>query len=210
LWYIFNSFRWVIDGNGNVGIGTTGPNGALHVKASGAQADAIDDGIGLLRSAGGDYQIQITSPSGFPHIDFSNGAGEDSDMRIILTGDNALSIEGGNVGIGTTNPQGKLDVNGSIFQRGGLLHADYVFESDYELESIEEHAESMWNNKHLKAIPKAKVDEHGREIVEVGAHRKGIVEELEKAHIYIEQLNQRLKAMEEKLASLEVGTNTDR
>ncbi len=61
-----------------------------------------------------------------------------------------------------------------------------------------------------KAIPKAKIDENGRQIVEVGAHRKGIVEELEKAHIYIEQLNQRLKAMEEKLASLEVGTNPDR
>lgn len=43
----------------------------------------------------------------------------------------------------------------------------------------------MWKNKHLKAIPKAKVDEEGREIVEVGAHRKGIMEEREKAHIYI-------------------------
>ena len=102
---------------------------------------------------------------------------------------------------------GRLDVNGAIYQKGKALHADYVFESDYQLESIEEHAEFMWNNKHLKAIPKAKVDENGMEIVEVGAHRRGIVEELEKAHIYIEQLHQRLKAMEEKLAVLEVNVN---
>jgi len=53
-----------------------------------------------------------------------------------------------------------------------------------------------------------KVDENGMEIVEVGAHRQGIVEELKKAHIYIERLHQRLNALEKKLASLEVGVNS--
>lgn len=91
---------------------------------------------------------------------------------------------------------GKLDVNGSIVQRGVSLHADYVFEADYELESISEHADFMWNNKHLPALPKAAVDEKGWEIVEVGSHRRGIVEELEKAHIYIEQLEKRLQKLE--------------
>ncbi len=66
----------------------------------------------------------------------------------------------------------------------------------------------MWSNKHLKAVPRTKVDENGMELVEVGAHRRGIVEELEKAHIYIERLHQRLNALEKKLASLEVGVNS--
>lgn len=96
-----------------------------------------------------------------------------------------------------------LDVNGKIYQRGTEIHADYVFEPDYELESIEEHSQYMWRQKHLPAIPKAKTDETGQEIIEVGAHRKGIVEELEKAHIYIEQLHERIKMMEEKMAKLE-------
>ena len=52
------------------------------------------------------------------------------------------------MGIGTGDPQGALDVNGPILQRGGDLHADYVFEDDYPLESIEEHSESMWREKH--------------------------------------------------------------
>ena len=37
----------------------------------------------------------------------------------------------------------------SIYQRGSELHADYVFEDGYELESIEEHARHMWQAKHL-------------------------------------------------------------
>ena len=96
-----------------------------------------------------------------------------------------------------------LDVNGKIYQRGTQIHADYVFEPDYKLESIEEHSEFMWQNKHLKAIPKAEVDENGREIIEVGAHRKGIVEELEKAHIYIEQLHKQNNELETRLLKLE-------
>lgn len=51
-----------------------------------------------------------------------------------------MVFRGYNVGIGTTSPMGKLDVNGAIYQRGSPLHADYVFESDYKLETIDEHA----------------------------------------------------------------------
>ena len=54
-------------------------------------------------------------------------------------------------------------------------------------------------NKHLKAVPKQKIDENGLEIIEVGSHRKGMLEELEKAHIYIEQLNNQNRALEARL-----------
>lgn len=73
-----------------------------------------------------------------------------------------------------------------------------VFEDEYKLESIEEHAKFMWKEKHLKAISKAEKDERGQEVVEIGAHRKGIVEELEKAHIYIEELHKEIKEMKTK------------
>ena len=105
--------------------------------------------------------------------------------------------QSGNVGIGTANPQGRLDVNGAIFQRGIQLHADYVFEKSYAPATIEDHAEYMWRHKHLRAVPKRRVDANGLEVIETGAHRTGMLEELELAHIYIEQLHKRLQALEE-------------
>ena len=68
----------------------------------------------------------------------------------------------------------------------------------------------MWANKHLKAIPKATVDKNGREIVEVGSHQRGIVEELEKAHIYIDQLNNKIKILEEQLNVLSAKLENDK
>lgn len=44
----------------------------------------------------------------------------------------------------------------------------------------------MWREKHIKAIPKAK-----------------IVKELEKAHICLDQLHKQIKAMRERLAKKE-------
>jgi hypothetical protein len=93
--------------------------------------------------------------------------------------------------------------NGAVYQRGALLHADYVFEPTYKMESIEEHAKYMWENKHLKAVPGLIKDENGQEMIEVGSHQRGILEELEKAHIYIEQLDNKIKALEAKLKALE-------
>jgi len=56
--------------------------------------------VGL--SAGNDPQIQLqgTSTDASPHIDFSNGVGEDFDARIILTGNDTLDISGANLTIG--------------------------------------------------------------------------------------------------------------
>ena len=81
-----------------------------------------------------------------------------------------------------------------------------MFEPDFDLESIEEHAAAMWSAGFLPAIGPT-VPEQPTNITEkVG----GVLNELEKAHIYIEQLHVRLAeqealrtAQEERLVRLE-------
>lgn len=109
----------------------------------------------------------------------------------------------GNVGIKTT-PAGAaaLDVNGPIFQRGVQIHADYVFGPGYEVETIEEHAEYMTRERHLAALPAAQHDENGAEVVEYGSMIRGLLEELEKAHIYIAELNGIVKDQQRTLTEL--------
>jgi len=187
--------------SGNISLGKTDATEGRLVVHPGYQT-----GIFIDSTSCSEIEIGPGTANFYASGDFYFGTRTSNDLRLVTSGVTNTRIiikSNGNVGIGTTSPQGKLDVNGSIYQRGGVLHADYVFEPDYQLESIEEHSEFMWQNKHLAAIPKAKTDETGREIVEVGAHRKGIVEELEKAHIYIEQLHKQNKALEARLVKLE-------
>ena len=103
--------RFVIDGNGNVGIGTTNPASKLHVASS---------------TSGGN--IQIGGPTTYGYINFDAGTGFwDFDSKIgagtpanynyfnfKTDGSSAMVIRGGgNVGIGTTNPGAKLEVYGN-------------------------------------------------------------------------------------------------
>jgi len=73
----------------------------------------------------------------------------------------ALTIlQNGNVGIGTTGPDYKLDVNGKIRCEEVIVIADvpssdYVFEKDYNLRTLTEVEEFISNNKHLPEVPSA-------------------------------------------------------
>lgn len=86
---------------------------------------------------------------------------------------------------------GDLVVTGDCTEADGACAPDFVFESSYELESIEDHAKYMWNNKHLPAVGA------GSDQVNVVKSAYGVLEELEKAHIYIDQLHQRLSKLEQ-------------
>ncbi len=88
--------------NGNVGIGTTSPDVSLTIKTgtSAGIAKISSDGNGARYSANGDVQL-FTNNSAYS-INFFSANKAGNLMRI---------LNNGNVGIGTTSPSEKLDIN---------------------------------------------------------------------------------------------------
>jgi len=185
----------------NVGIGEADPQFKLHItrsdgggsgfRVSTTNAVANFDWFFQQNAVTGAFLVTPFQGGNAPLQVFPGAAG-----TIV----NTLVLRNGRVGVGTQNPAATLDVNGAIYQRGGPIHPDYVFEPQYDLESIEQHAAYMWQNKHLPAVGKGKVDDEGRPFIEVGARSQAMLEELEKAHIYIDQLNQQVQQLQETVA----------
>jgi len=71
---------------------------------------------------------------------------------------------------------------------------DEVFETDYDLMSIEEKQEFTETNKHLPSFaPESEIVNEG---MDVGKSFADVAKELEEAHLYIYQLNDRIKDLE--------------
>jgi hypothetical protein len=105
-----------VDGNGNVGMGTTSPNMKLQLHASDVAGIRITNSI---TGVGGSDGIQISPPTGYS-LDAivwnrENGflsLGTNNLHRMRITAD-------GNVGIGTTTPSSMLEVAGTIHSSSG-------------------------------------------------------------------------------------------
>jgi hypothetical protein len=129
---------------------------------------------------------------------FMNG----NTMAIWSPGDNDLLKIFDEDGFPNGTPVLRIANNGAIIHRNAQIHADYVFGPDYQLEPIEEHAAFMLNEKHLSAIPRPQKDADGQDTVEYGSLMRGMLEELEKAHVYIARLSDRLKDQQQALSEL--------
>ncbi|MFC1478753.1 hypothetical protein ACFL57_04770 [Candidatus Margulisiibacteriota bacterium] len=181
-----------VDPSGNVGIGTTDPGAKLDV------ADTSAGELLTLRNTDGNYGIHFmvndaADSLGYGLAGLSGIRTASNEHFAIITGGTPvprLIVEDtGNVGIGTVAPSTELEVIGTVSANAYYADgapADYVFEADYDLKSIEEQAAFMWANKHLPALKGT--EELGGKI-NIAERLEQAVEELEKAHVYIEQMN---------------------
>jgi hypothetical protein len=168
-----------------------------------AAADFDGDGRVTLDDYGMIYQVAFYGKSREEaHRLIHAGYGMETVGKFVVKGQAVVTshLSASAETIGAPGAEGFLDVHGPILQRSQTLFPDYVFDPEFQLESIEEHAETMWRERSLGAIPSAQVDANGYSVVEVGSLQRGVVEELEKAHIYIAELHERLALQEAALA----------
>lgn len=184
----------VVESSGNVGMGTQTPTAeGLHIVRSDAQAAARDMLIMEANGPGGMLFLDTANSQGWSFIQTSGGAFRISDT----TGNGSAD---GNTEFNLNNA-GDLEISGTL-TTGGMTcggGCDAVFSPAYEMPSIEEHAEQMWANSYLPGVgptvPNAPVN--------LPEKTGGILNELEKAHIYIQQLNTKIKTKDTRIASLE-------
>lgn len=110
--------RMRITSSGDVGIGTTNPSKKLHIYSASSSYDAL-----MLLEKGGAYDVKLelanntdafriiqqTSGNAFMSLNGNHSLHFETSNTVRMTIDGA-----GNLGIGTTTPQYKLDVNGAL------------------------------------------------------------------------------------------------
>lgn len=109
--------------------------------------------------------------------------------------------QAGNVGIGVTNPQNKLDVNGIVHAKEVKVDltgwADFVFEKDYHLPTLEEVEKHISDKGHLPNIPSEKeVLANG---LSLGENQKLLLQKIEELTLYVIEQNKKIKNLESKI-----------
>jgi hypothetical protein len=112
------STRMTIEGGGNVGIGTTSPASKLHIQTdtTGTEVPLNIYGYRTAATAANARLVSVTQLNtyGIGVLDIYNSA-QVSAIHLAADGDSYINPQNsGNVGIGTTSPQNKLDIVGSL------------------------------------------------------------------------------------------------
>jgi hypothetical protein len=178
--------RMTLTDSGNVGIGTQTPTAKLDVKGSIATESiavktfkVTNDGVYNSTLNSGDVakiNMGFDGAKGFVSFGAHTGNGFKDDILYLRGND-------GNVGIGTTDPDAKLTVNGQIHTKE--VRIDILIKA----------------NSHLPEIPSAKeMTQNGMLVSEMNL---SLLKKIEELTLYAIEQQKKLEAMSERLSRLE-------
>lgn len=184
-----------IKSSGSIGIGTWSPSQTVHVQGNQGSTQMLVEETSATKTPrtllslrnNGNSMIEMANTANNKTWTLSGGLNfllKNSASTTILTAD-----EYGNVVI-----TGQLTTSGTTCSSG----CDAVFSENHLVETIEDHAVKMWSNSYLPAVGPTVENEPFNLTAKTG----GMLNELEKAHIYIEQLHKRLSERENQLDQL--------
>jgi len=208
----------ILKSNGNVGVGTTTPAEKLHVNGS-----VRGNRNGALRISTGNGYVDI-GPKNTVWAHFTTDRGKfyfnkeirvntgfigsyNQNLSLRTQGTTRMTIlkSNGNVGIGTTTPNNKLDVNGTIRAKEIKVESgwsDYVFYNDYQLPTLEEEEKHIEKNGHLLGFESEKAMDGEIQLGDVSRRQQAKIEEmmlhlieLKKEMTHLKEENEELKKL---------------
>lgn len=164
-----------IDTDGDIGMGTASPDADLEVQTS-----ETFTFMRMTTSGNTNNSADVT---------FTGGSGGTGELR--------YNIVDGDTQEMALNADGDLTITGTLTTAGSCsVGCDRVFTEDYEILPIDQRMAMMWENGFLPNV--GPTDEAGP--FNVSDKMGRMLNELEHAHIYIDQLNKRITILEEALA----------
>ena len=169
---------FLLDAEGRTTIHLNAFDGAIHLGGPGQDGDI------KLKNVKNQQTIHLNGRSGAIHL-----GGEDTDGEVFIKnskGSEVIILDGN---------AGSIKVDGQV-----IAPADFVFESDYALQPINEVASFIDENKHLPNIPSA--EEMKSNGLDLNAFSMQLLRKVEELTLYVIDQNKKIEEQQAQIDAL--------